>query len=115
MPDAFALFHSFAQSLVLTLLIELTLALIFGMRDKTLIAVLLINIITNPLAVYLNLLSRTFLPLFYPFLLLSIEIAVMLAELGFFIRCTKEVRHPLLFAVTANLISFGCGHVLNLL
>ena len=72
------------RSLALTLLAELSLAAILGLRDRRkLETVLLMNLATNPPAVFLLTLARKFLPASQAFsLYLLLEILVCLAEAG---------------------------------
>ena len=86
----------FALSLGLTLLLELPVAYLWGLRKRQLLTVFAANLMTNPLAVALHLTGIPQLP---------IEIGVVLAE-GFAYSMHFEKR-PLLLAIVSNALSWG--------
>lgn len=92
----------FALCLGLTLLIELPIAYFWGLRRRELVTVLVANVMTNPLAVALNLCGIPQVP---------IELGVVLAE-GFAYRLHFDKR-PLCLAIVSNAVSWGIGLVLN--
>ena len=77
------LLHSLLISLLLTLMLELLFALIWGIRKKGLVLVILMNILTNPAVVLLHFFCTFFLGWtgFFPVLLL--EMAAIVAEAAF--------------------------------
>ena len=88
----------FALSLGLTLLLELPVAYLWGLRRRQLLTVFAANLMTNPLAVALHLWGLPQLP---------IEIGVVLAE-GFAYSKHFEKR-PWLLAIISNALSWGFG------
>ena len=92
----------FALCLGLTLLIELPIAYLWGLRRRELVTVLMANVMTNPLAVALNLCGIPQVP---------IELGVVLAE-GFAYRLHFDKR-PFSLAIASNAVSWGIGLVLN--
>ena len=92
----------FALSLGLTLLFELPIAYLWGLRRRALLTVLAANLMTNPLAVALHLTGIPQLP---------IEIGVVLAE-GAAYSLHFEKR-PWLLAIFSNAISWGIGLILQ--
>ena len=92
----------FALSLGLTLLFELPIAYLWGLRKRALLTVLAANLMTNPLAVALHLMGIPQLP---------IEIGVVLAE-GAAYSLHFEKR-PWLLAIFSNAISWGIGLMLQ--
>ena len=92
----------FAISLGLTLLIELPVAYLWGLRKRALLTVLAANLMTNPLAVALHLWGIPQIP---------IEIGVVLAE-GAAYSLHFEKR-PWLLALVSNAISWGIGLMLQ--
>ena len=99
------LLEMFGISLALTLLLELPVGYCFGYRNrKLLFLVCLVNVLTNPAAVLLHWLGFTQIP---------IEIVVVILEAMIYHWFSKDkcwtVPQPLLFAVTANGISWGFG------
>ena len=92
----------FALCLGLTLLIELPIAYFWGLRGRELVTVLVANVMTNPLAVALNLCGIPQAP---------IELGVVLAE-GAAYSLHFEKR-PWYLALVSNAVSWGIGLVLN--
>lgn len=92
----------FALSLGLTLLLELAVALCWGLRGRELVSVLAANVMTNPLAVTLHLMGVPQLP---------IELGVVLAE-GVAYTLHIEKR-PWLLAAVSNGLSWGIGLMLQ--
>lgn len=92
----------FAMSLGLTLLFELPIAYLWGLRRRALLTVLAANLMTNPLAVALHLMGIPQIP---------IEIGVVLAE-GAAYSLHFEKR-PWLLAIFSNAISWGIGLMLQ--
>lgn len=88
----------FAISLGLTLLLELPVAYLWGLRGRALVTVLAANVMTNPLAVALHLCGIPQLP---------IELGVVIAE-GFAYALHFENR-PWLLALVSNGLSWGIG------
>jgi hypothetical protein len=103
---------SYLLTLLLTLLIELSVAYIFGYREKRkLIIFLLVNIVTHPLLSYFLWINSTLLiiPINY-FSIIILEIAVVLVEslllhFGLKDRCLKMFKVSLLM----NAASFVLG------
>ena len=92
----------FAMSLGLTLLFELPVAYLWGLRKRELLTVFMANLMTNPLAVALHLMGIPQIP---------IEIGVVLAE-GAAYSLHFEKR-PWLLAIFSNAISWGIGLMLQ--
>ena len=92
----------FALSLGLTLLFELPIAYLWGLRKRALLTVLAANLMTNPLAVALHLMGIPQIP---------IEIGVVLSE-GAAYSLHFEKR-PWLLALVSNAISWGIGLMLQ--
>ena len=88
----------FAPSLGLTLLIELPVACLWGLRKRELLTIFAANLMTNPLAVALHLTGIAQIP---------IELGVVIAE-GFAYSLHVEKR-PWLLAIVSNALSWGIG------
>ena len=95
--------ETFTLSLGLTLLIELPIAYIWGLRGGQLVTVLAANLMTNPLAVALHLTGIPQVP---------IELGVVLAE-GFAYSLHFDKR-PWLLALISNALSWGIGFIMQL-
>ncbi len=98
---------SLAVSLLLTLLLELPIALGWGLRGRRLLLCALVNLLTNPVVVLLCLL--------FPALWVTAlsETGAVLAE-GWYYR-RYGVERPWLLSLCANGCSFGAGVLLQLL
>ena len=107
------LIKMFGVSLGLTLMIEEAAAWIYGIRrGKDFLLVCLVNILTNPAAVFLAWVWRMYMPdggkfLFY----LVAETAVVVTEVKIYKAYLLEGRHPVWFSLAAN----GCSFLLGLM
>ena len=105
-----------AGSLALTLVLEELFALLWGLRGRReLTVVALVNVLTNPPVV---LLCHTAVGLWgWPAASVTIllESAAVAVEWRCYSLCSDQLRRPLLFALLANLFSYGAGCVINLL
>ncbi len=92
----------FGMSLGLTLLFELPIAYVWGLRGRELAAVLAANVMTNPMAVALSLVGVPQIP---------VELGVVLAE-GAAYRL-QDFRRPFWLALVSNGVSYGLGLLLQ--
>ena len=102
---------SLALSLGLTLLIEIPLGFLLGIRKGIdLLCVVLVNVVTNPsLVLILNLFSLRGIPPWY--LIAILELAAVAVEALFYRKCLSRCPlHPLLLSLILNGISYlgGC-------
>lgn len=104
------LIFSLAISLLLTLVLELSFALLWGVRGRGLMLVLLMNLMTNPAAVLLHFTFVRLLGWSALWVVPLLELAVVIAE-GF--CCRGMIRRPWLFALLVNLFSYGTGELLQ--
>ncbi len=106
----------FLLSLSLTLALEFLVALVFKLRGRDLLLFLLVNLLTNPAAVYLNLLFTGLFPGLSVFVWqIPIELAVVAVEGLIYKNCSCSMRAPWAFAVAANVFSYGIGLIINLI
>jgi hypothetical protein len=95
-----------------TLFIELIVAFVLGYRKKTeLLAVILVNIITNPLLNYFIQVNNQlkFVQLSFG-LILVLEVGVVVVEFALLSFMLKQSKQKiLLLAVLMNVVSFGFG------
>lgn len=108
--EVFMIVKTLITSFLLTIILELTVALIWKIRDKkSWYVILLVNLITNPLVVMVHIWGRYLLiPNVLQVLTVLIEIVVWGLE-GFLYSRRLNVKHPYWFAVAANAVSYGCG------
>ena len=111
------LIRMFGISLMLTMAIELAIALLFGMRmRKNMLLVVLVNVFTNPPAVLCNWLCCLYLPDYHRAAVqLAIEAVVVTVEALIYSAFARDeqwrIRRPVLFSFTAN----GCSWLLGVL
>lgn len=117
------LLEMFLVSLLFTLIIEFIVTWLFGLRTgKAMLLVLLVNVLTNPLAVMINWLCGVYLPEIVGAgigkLILQpvIECAVVFGEALIyrsFRRELPQIKQPFLLSFLANATSWLCGVILN--
>ena len=103
---------SYPLSLVLALLmteaIEIPVCLLWGMRGRDLVFVLLANVLTNPLLNVLYAIACLYTRIPPAAALAVLEPAAVIAEWIVYRSATKAKR-PFLTSLTANAASFGIG------
>lgn len=103
------------RALVITMVIEATIAWLIGIREKNnLLVVVCVNLITNPLVVSLSAAIRFFvdISLFYP-LTLCLEIAAVYIEGVLYRRYLKTNFNPFWISVILNVASYLLGEIIN--
>ena len=111
--------ESLIISLFLTIVIELSISLILGIRKKEdIYIVILVNICTNPIVVtianYLILIGIN--KLIYNIIVIIMEIAVVFAEYAMYKKYLKSYKKsPLLLSLINNSTSYLIGIIINLL
>lgn len=98
----------FAGSLFFTLLSELPVSFLFKARNKDILLVLLVNILTNPLVVLISMLAGNRV-----FVQVLLEIAVVFAEGGYYIKCSTYIKRGFFCSLCCNLVSYSLGLFLN--
>lgn len=99
-------------SLGLTLVLELSFALLWRKGSRALLLVALVNLLTNPPVALTALLWRhRALPGYVP-LAAALELGAIFVE-GLIYRKSREFSRPYLFSLCANAFSFGVGFLLN--
>ena len=106
------LLSALAISLSLTLLLELAFALLWGVRGKGLLLVILMNILTNPAVVTLHYICTAVFGWNGILPVLFLEAAAITAE-G--ICCRGVIQKPWTFAICINLFSYFAGEILQLI
>lgn len=105
-----------AVSLALTLLFEEGFALYWGLRGRRELGlVALVNCLTNPPVVLLHYTAVTLWRWPDVWVTLALEAAAVIVEWRCYRAYSEQVRKPFLFALLANLFSYGAGCVINLL
>jgi len=105
-----------AISLGLTLLLEITFALLWGLRGKRELTVAaLVNVLTNPPVVLLYHIAAGLFGWPAAAVTAVLECGAVLVEWRCYRACSQQLKRPFLFALLANGFSFGIGCVINLL
>lgn len=109
----------FVVSLMLTIIIECSVARVWGLKTKKeILLVLLVNVLTNPAAVFCIWICNGYLGSHYSFLYQCIiEFLVVVVEAKVYSDFAKEadwnIKKPLQFAIIVNLISWLSGVMLQ--
>lgn len=98
----------FILSLLLTIIIEVAVAFAFRIKGKDLLLVILVNVLTNPVAVLLSVLTGD-----KKCVQLLIELVVIFTEGCYYKKYSAKLKHGLLFSATANGISYSLGILIN--
>ena len=104
------------RCLICTIIIELGIALILGIRDKKdIVNVILVNILTNPIVVSLPILILIlcgYLP--YRIVFYSLEVITVLVEGFIYFKVLNYKKiNPFILALILNLGSYLIGEVIN--
>ena len=111
---------SLLSALLLTEAIELPVCLLWGLRGRDLLFVLLANVLTNPAVNVLYALACLYTPI-PPAAALAVLEAAALAVLEaaavivewIVYRCAAGTKRPFLVSLTANAASFGFGFLIT--
>lgn len=104
-----ALIKGLIQALLLTEILELLAAACFPQRNKwDFLLVFLVNIVTNPLVVYLDYWFRFRMPSVVLWIAM-LEFAVWLSESLIYRKCLKENQNPFLYSLILNATSYFGG------
>ena len=99
---------SLMLALLLTEAVELPVCLLWGMRGRDLVFVLLANLLTNPLVNVLYALAYLYTPIPRAVSIAVLEIAAVLTEWIVY-RSATGAKRPFLVSLTANAASYGAG------
>ena len=111
------LLKMFGMSLLLTLLIEGLIAFLCGIRGKkNFLVVLLVNVLTNPVAVLVYWLYQVYAGEHSLPVQILIELAVVTVEAYIYRSFAEDDRfqipRPIRLAIVANVFSWGIGRLL---
>jgi hypothetical protein len=103
-------------SLIFTILIEELFVLAVGIRRKEdLLLVLLVNILTNPMVVFLYQAANYYLKVDMRVVTVLLEAAAILVEGRYYAKYSRNIRRPMLISLCANVTSFVIGKVISVL
>lgn len=111
-----ALLSALAVSLALTLVLETGYFLLTGKRDrKDLLLLIMVNILTNPVVVLVYWLAALYTRINRVAVIVPLELAAVLVEGIYYKKYGRSFKRPYLFALTANVFSYGVGLLLQML
>ena len=112
------LMYYLARNVMLTVIIELVLAVIIGVRNKKdFIIIILVNIFTNPLVNVISFLFNVYLgTLIRNIILLIMEISAVIVE-GYIYKKNLYYKglNPFVLSIILNITSYGFGVIINYL
>lgn len=108
MPYALKLAFAF----LLTIAIEVPVCLLFGIRKKELLIVILANVITNPSLNVIFGLCWLYADQYALWVLAALEICAVLIEWRIY-RILTGAKHPFWASLTANAVSFCIGLIIS--
>ena len=104
------LLYALLTSLFLTLFFEACFFYLTRKRNKKdLLLLCLVNILTNPLVVLFYWLAVLYTSLNSVIVKLILELCAIMTEAYYYKNYGEEFRHPFLFSLAANIVSFGIG------
>lgn len=109
------LVQGLAISLGITLILELTFSLFWGIRNHhDLWLAVLVNVLTNPIVVFVYYYVRLRrLPLNYGWITIVMEIFAVVTEALLYKKFSRTVQRPWLFSLSANAFSYAVGELIN--
>lgn len=111
--STFALLLSMAISLLLTVIIELAAGLILGFRDRQLIIILAVNLLTNPAVNVIYHILCYYTDIHSVIITAALEISAVTAEWLIYRR--NGFERPFRLSLLLNAISFFTGCLLNII
>ena len=108
------IFSILVVSLVLTLIFESAFAHLWGLRgEKEYKLVGLVNVLTNPIVSVTHYLISVHFPGALVTATILLEAYAVIAEWLCYRRYSVQLKHPFLFALSANVFSYGIGCLIN--
>lgn len=101
-------------SLGLTVALEEGFGWLTGVRDRwDILLVLLVNLLTNPAVVFLYYVNCLYLGWNRTVITVGLEAAAIAVEAVCYKTAAGNIRHPWLFSIGANLVSFTLGAMIT--
>ena len=110
--------ESFAISLILTLIIELTISYIIGIRKKNDIEIIvLVNILTNPIVVFISNISNQMLDIsIYYIIVIFLEICAFFIEAQIFKKLLNFQKiSAIKISLINNIASYSIGVLIGII
>ncbi len=109
--------ESLVVSLILTIIIEVPIAILLGIRGKNdILIAIMVNVLTNPVVVFtancILMLNNVFI---YNVVVAILEISAVVVEFLLYKKYLRRYKKsPFLLSLICNSISFGTGLLINL-
>lgn len=102
-------------SLSLTLVLELSYARFWGVREKhDLLLTDWVNILTNPVVVFVSYFVQfRNMKAYYGWITLIMEALAVITEAVLYKKYSHTISRPWLFSLSANAFSYGMGELIN--
>ena len=106
---------SMVISLLLTIVLELSAAAVFGLRGRHLLLTVIVNLLTNPIvtASFYILSGLTQFP--EPLIKVILEVSAVITEWLIYRKYGENIKRPLLLSLGLNGFSFFSGMLINCL
>ena len=105
------IFLVLSVSLALTLGLECCYAVLWKVQRQDMLLLVLANILTNPVVVLCHHAAAALWPAGLVFTTLALELGAVGTE-GYLYHTRSRIKHPWLFALSANLVSYVIGCLL---
>lgn len=106
---------SMVISLLLTIVLELSAAAVFGLRGRNLLLTMIVNLLTNPIVTASFYILSGLTQFSEPLIKLFLEISAVMAEWLIYRKFGENIKRPLLLSVGLNVFSFFSGMLINYL
>lgn len=111
---SYEIFQMFAVSLGATIVLEALVMVLLGEHSKkNMLLLVLVNILTNPVAVYFAYVGKYYTGFSDVLIQIPIEMVVVLVEVGIYTWFAKDekwtIKKPVLLGVLANVFSWSIG------
>lgn len=103
------------KCLLITIIIEVLISILLGLRKKDILNVILVNIVTNPLVVSIPVLINIEYGLFERHIsLVILEVFALLFEFIIYKKYLNNKFKPFLLSLILNFSSYFVGEIINL-
>jgi len=110
------IFKVLAMSLISTIVLELLIALVEGVRNKMdILLVVLVNILTNPFVVSVYYITLYYTRLNRILIVLLLEVSAVVVEWICYRYAGDKIKRPFLLSLSANCFSYFTGLIFDYL
>lgn len=107
---------SFFSCLCITIIVELVIGFFCGVRKKKdILLIILVNIITNPMVVFVVNLFKIFSPRYVIVILIVLEVSAFVIEGIIYKKYLKKDTNPFFLSLVANFSSYLGGKLISMI